>query len=190
MRGPMVLLAAICLWAGLFPVNMVYYAFQGAQSIMGLPIPYILKAAVIGPLLLASKVLLFGGIIFTALALLRRSFIRSQAINFTETWCCGYANVTSRMQYTASSFAKPILKVFRSILFFKVETTRPKGYFPAETKLSSSVKDASQDLFFRPLFYLIKRFSRKLKWIQSGHTQIYILYILFLLVILLVWKLN
>jgi len=85
------------------------------------------------------------------------------------------------MQYTASSFARPILNIFRSILFFKVEATRPKGYFPTEAKLSSNVKDASQDLFFRPLFYAIKRFSRKLKWIQSGHTQIYILYILFYL---------
>ena len=190
MRGPMVLLAAICLWVGLFPANMVYYAFQGAQAITGMPVPIVLKEAIIDPLLLATRVLLFGGIIFMALALLRKFLTIEYPVNLTETWVCGYAKVTSRMQYTASSFAKPILKIFRSILFFKVETVGPKGYFPAETKLSSSVKDASQDLFFRPLFYVIKRFSRKLKWIQSGHTQIYILYILFLLVILLIWKLH
>jgi formate hydrogenlyase subunit 3/multisubunit Na+/H+ antiporter MnhD subunit len=203
-RGPMILLAVICLWAGLFPVNMVYYAFQGAQAITGLAVPYVFKAAIIDPLLSATRVLLFGGIIFAALALLRKfcnllsyvipnvsTVIPAKAgIQLTETWACAYTKVTPRMQYTASSFAKPMLKIFRSILFFKVDTVRPKGYFPTETKLSSSVKDASQDLFFRPLFYVIKKSSRKLKWIQSGHTQTYILYILFLLVILLIWKLH
>jgi formate hydrogenlyase subunit 3/multisubunit Na+/H+ antiporter MnhD subunit len=189
-RGPMILLAAICLWVGLFPANMVYYAFQGTQAITGMPVPFVLKEAIINPLLLATRVLLFGGVIFVVLALLRKILTQGYKINLTETWACGYAKVTARMQYTASSFAKPILKVFRSVLFFKVETTKPKGYFPTGTKLSSSVKDASQDLFFRPLFYVIKRLSRKLKWIQSGHTQTYVLYILFLLVILLIWKLH
>ena len=189
-RGPMVLLAAICLWAGLFPANMVYYAFQATQAITGMPVPFVLKEAIINQLFLATRVLLFGGIVFVVLVLLRKFLTQGYKINLTETWTCGYAKVTSRMQYTASSFAKPILKIFRSVLFFKVETVSPKGYFPTETKLSSSVKDASQDLFFRPLFYVIKRFSRKLKWIQSGHTQTYILYILFLLVILLIWKLH
>jgi formate hydrogenlyase subunit 3/multisubunit Na+/H+ antiporter MnhD subunit len=189
-RGPMVLLAAICLWAGLFPANMVYYAFQATQAITGMPVPFVLKEAVINQLFLATRVLLFGGIVFVVLVLLRKFLTRGYKINLTETWTCGYTKVTSRMQYTASSFAKPILKIFRSVLFFKVETVSPKGYFPTNTKLSSSVKDASQDLFFRPLFYVIKRFSRKLKWIQSGHTQTYILYILFLLVILLIWKLH
>jgi len=189
-RGPMVLLAAICLWAGLFPAGMVYYAFQAAQAITGMQMPFVIKANILNPLLLASKVFLFGGAIFAVMAFMRRILTLGVPLNFTETWLCGYSKVTPRMQYTASSFARPILNIFRSILFFKVEATRPKGYFPTEAKLSSNVKDASQDLFFRPLFYAIKRFSRKLKWIQSGHTQIYILYILFLLVILLIWKLH
>lgn len=190
MRGPMVLLAAICLWAGLFPAKMVYYAFQGAQSVTGMPVPFVLKEAIINPLLMATRVLSFGVLIFVILALMRKFLTKDYPVKLKETWGCAYTQVTSRMQYTASSFARPILKIFRSILFFKVETVKFKGYFPSKIKLSSSVKDASQDLIFRPLFYMIKRFSRKLKWIQSGHTQIYVLYILFLLVILLIWKLH
>lgn len=190
LRTPMVLLAAICLWVGLFPTTMVYYALQGAQVITGMLVPLALKEAIINPLVLATRVLSLGIIIFVILALLRRFLVRHYPVYLTETWGCGYTKPSSRMQYTASSFAKPILKIFRSILFFRVEAVRPKGYFPTEGKLSSSVKDASESLFFRPLFLVIKKFSRKLKWIQSGHTQIYILYILFLLVILLIWKLH
>ena len=130
---------------------MVYYALQGAQAITGMPVPFALKEAIINPLLLATRVLSLGIIIFVILALLRRFLVRHYPVNLTETWGCGYAKSLSRMQYTASSFAKPILKIFRSILFFKVEAVRPKGYFPTEGKLSSSVKDASEYLFFRPL---------------------------------------
>jgi len=51
----MVLLAAICLWAGLFPAGMVYYAFQAAQAITGMQMPFVIKANILNPLLLASK---------------------------------------------------------------------------------------------------------------------------------------
>jgi len=190
MRGPMVLLAVICLWVGLFPATMVYCAIQGAQAITGQVVGLVLKESIVDPLLLATRVLSFGMIIFVALALLRKFLILAHPIHFSETWCCGYTKLSSRVQYTASSFAKPILKIFRSVLFYKVEVLRPKGYFPLDSKLRSFLKDASESLLFRPLFYVIKIFSRKLKWIQGGHTQIYILYILFLLVILLIWKLH
>jgi hydrogenase-4 component B len=190
MRAPMVLLAAICLWVGLFPSQMFCYALGGAQAIMGAPAPFVLKQALMGPLLSATRILAVGIIIFAGLAFLRRILTRGYPIRLTETWGCGYAKLSSRVQYTASSFAKPILKIFRSIVFFKVDAVRPKGFFPTTARLSSSVKDVSEYLFFRPLFFVVKKLSRKLKWIQSGHTQIYILYILFLLVILLIWKLH
>ncbi|MBF0571020.1 MAG: hydrogenase [Candidatus Omnitrophica bacterium] len=190
MRGPMILLAVICLWVGLFPANMVYYAFQGTQAATGMLIPDVLIEAIIGPLLMVTKVISFGGLIFVGLSLLRKFLILGYPMKLTETWVCGYANVTARMQYTSSSFAKPILKIFRTILYFKIETVRPKGYFPVQARLSSSVKDVSEYLLFRPIFFIIKRFSRRFKWIQSGHTQIYILYILFFLFVLLAWKLH
>ncbi len=189
LRGPMILLAAICLWGGLFPANMVYFAFQGTQAITGLQIPFVLKEAVINPLLSATRVLSFGGVIFSVLALVRDFLVLHYPVRLTETWSCGYVKLSHRMQYTASSFARPILKIFRSALVFRVEGKISKEYFPAWTSLKSSVKDVSESLLFRPLFYVIKKFSRKLKWIQSGHTQTYILYVFLFLVILLVWKL-
>jgi formate hydrogenlyase subunit 3/multisubunit Na+/H+ antiporter MnhD subunit len=190
MRAPMVLLAAICLWVGLFPSQMVCFAFQGAQALMGVPVPFVFKEGLMVPLLSATRVLSVGIIIFAGLAFLRRVLTQGYPAHLAETWGCGYTKFTSRVQYTASSFAKPILKIFRPILFFKVDALRPKGYFPSAARLSSSIKDASEYLLFRPLFFVIKKLSRRLKWIQSGHTQIYILYILFLLVILLIWKLH
>jgi hydrogenase-4 component B len=190
LRGPMVFLAGICVWGGLFPFTMVTFAFQGARVITVFPVPFMLEQTIIYPLLVATQVLFAGVIIFAILAFLRECALRVHSVRLAGTWSCGYANVSPRMQYTASSFAKPILMIFRVASIFKIKIATPTEYFPAPVELSSSVKDASEHLFFRPVFYLIKKVSRKLKWIQSGHTQNYILYILFLLVFLLIWKLR
>jgi formate hydrogenlyase subunit 3/multisubunit Na+/H+ antiporter MnhD subunit len=190
LRGPMTFLAGICVWGGLFPLTMVSFAFQGAQAIAGFPVPLMLEQTITYPLLVTTQVLFAGVIIFVILAFLRECALRAHSVRLAETWVCGYSNVSARMQYTASSFARPILMIFRAASMFKIKIMTPAQYFPAPMELSSSVKDASEHLFFRPVFYLIKMISRRLKWIQSGHTQNYILYILFLLVFLLIWKLR
>lgn len=190
LRGPMLALAAICFWGGLFPAVMVFYALEAAQAITGVVIPYDMLAAVIAPLFLVTKILMISALIFIILALLRKLALQAYPVRQGETWTCGYAYPSARMQYTASSFAASIINFFKSILLFKVELTDTRKYYPAPAHLSSSVKDASEYLVFRPLFYGIKKISWKLKWIQSGHTQSYILYVLSFLLILLIWKLG
>src|SRR5438067_1498749 len=41
------------------------------------------------------------------------------------TWDCGYARPTARMQYTASSFAQIVVRLFRSVLRPVVHAPRP-----------------------------------------------------------------
>ena len=169
---------------------MVSFSIQAAQTVTGMPVPFGLEKIILDPLLKAINVLFVAVMIFAVLAFLRKSLLKSRLVRATETWGCGYAMPSARMQYTASSFARPILRIFKSLLVFKVRTQKTKQYFPAETPLSSSVLDASEHLFFRPVLYWIKRFSRRLNWIQSGDTQRYLLYIFFFLLFLLIWKLR
>ena len=105
-----------------------------------------------------------------------------------QTWGCGYSVPTTRMQYTAASFAQPLLEIFRNVLGYRVKGNKPKGYFPGEGKISSHVTEAAEDLVFRPAFELIKSLSAKLKVIQCGYTQWYLLYIFIFLLMLLIWK--
>jgi hydrogenase-4 component B len=188
--GPMTGLAVICIWIGLFPVTMVSFSLQAVQAVTGMTIPFDMEQIVLAPLLKMISVLWIAVLIFTVLVVLRSLILKARPARGTETWGCGYAMPSSRMQYTASSFAEPILRIFRSLLVFKVKAIKSRKHFPAETPLSSSILDASEYLFFRPIFYWIKTFSRKLNWIQSGHTQRYLLYIFFFLLILLIWKLH
>lgn len=188
--GPMVGLAVICAWIGLFPSMMVSFSLQAAQAIMGITVPLGMEETILDPLLKVTSVLWIAVFIFAILFILKKSLLKTRPVRETETWSCGYAMPSSRMQYTASSFAAPVLRIFRTLLVFQIKTPKPKKHFPAETSLSSSVLDASEYLFFRPILYLIKKLSRKLNWIQSGHTQRYLLYIFFFLLTLLIWKLH
>ena len=186
----MVGLALICLWVGLSPVTMVSFSLQAAQTITGMTIPLGMEKIILDPLLKVISVLWIAVLVFAVLAVLRNFLLKARPVRETETWGCGYAMPSARMQYTASSFAAPVLKIFRTLLVFKVKTIKSNKHFPAQALLSSSVLDISEYLFFRPIFYWIKKFTRRLNWIQSGHTQRYLLYIFFFLLILLVWKLH
>ena len=109
MLGPMFALAVACGVIGLAPVLVVHPAVTAGALLAGLPPDAIgaaggevLRAmASIAFLSLALVVLLALG--WRASAAVRRRRPPVPA----ETWGCGYAEPTPRMQYTASSFAAP-----------------------------------------------------------------------------------
>lgn len=185
---PMAALGGICAWIGLFPSVMVSFALGAAAAMTSSPVSSATERAVIVPLLTAVLVLsiLIGTI--AVLTLLKRTAMKFLPVARTQTWGCGYSMPTSRMQYTAASFARPLLEIFRNVLGYRVQGNKPEGYFPEGGEVSSRVTEAAEDLFFRPAFELIKSLSAKLKVIQCGYTQWYLLYIFIFLLILLIWK--
>lgn len=185
---PMAVLGGICVWIGLFPSVMVSFALGAAATMTSSWISSATEGVIIAPLLTAVLVLsiLIGTI--AILTLLKRTAMKFLPVERGQTWGCGYAMPTSRMQYTAASFARPLLEIFRNVLGYRVKGDKPKGYFPEGGEVSSRVTEAAEDLLFRPAFELIKSLSAKLKVIQCGYTQWYLLYIFIFLLILLVWK--
>lgn len=185
---PMAALGGICAWIGLFPSVMVLFALGAAATMTSSLISSATEGVIIAPILTAVLVLslLIGTI--AILTLLKRIAMKFLPVERAQTWGCGYSMPTSRMQYTAASFARPLLEIFRNVLGYRVKGNKPEGYFPSEGKVSSRVTEAAEDLFFRPAFEFIKSLSAKLKVIQCGYTQWYLLYIFIFLLILLLWK--
>ena len=184
----MFVLGGICLWIGFFPTQMVSFALGAASTISSAQISTTIEEAIIFPLLKVVLVLIILMTIAVVLILFKRIAMKFLPIENAPTWGCGYSLPTRRMQYTASSFAEPILRIFRNVLGFNVEGNKPKGYFPDEAKISSHVLEASEDILFRPIFKFIEFLSVKFKIIQYGYTQLYLLYIFIFLLVLLVWK--
>jgi hydrogenase-4 component B len=141
-----------------------------------------LKAVAAGALI----ILVLTGLI----ALIRNRLLSGREIGETGTWDCGFANPTARMQYTASSFAQPILDFFNVFQPGWKRLKAPKGYFPATASFETEALDTSQERVYRPIFEAVERLLSKLRVMQHGRIQLYVLYIVLTLVVLFAWKLR
>ena len=181
MLGPMFALALACGAIGLTPVLVVHPAVSAGALIAGLPPDAIgaaggevLRAmAWIAFLSLALIVLLALG--WRASAALRRRRPPVPA----ETWGCGYAEPTPRMQYTASSFATPLLASFGSVA--GVHESRHGDAF--ETHASELVLDN----IALPLWSVVQGLAARLRPIQQGRLWIYLVYLMAALLLLLLY---
>ena len=192
MRLPMVALAAGCVLVGLAPALLVGRLGGALEPLTRLPADVIAPALALGvqPLtrvsLAAAVLLALAG----ALALWRRGRLARATAGAEATWDCGYARPTPRMQYTASSFARPLTLLFRGLLGTRTRHVPPGGPFPRGAELATETPDLFREALFRPAFQLASGALTRLRWLQRGRVQLYVLYILLTLVVLLVWKLR
>jgi hydrogenase-4 component B len=194
---PMAILALGCLGAGLLgflmmrimPTVLADIIPAGINGIDGtiiqaeaLQASEYLKSATYGGLAILSLTAIIAG--------LRLWLISGRKVTEAGTWDCGYAKPTARMQYTASSFAQPILDFFNVFHRWQKRLKPPQGYFPVTAHFETETPDTSQENVYRPVFEGVKRMLSKVRLIQHGRMQLYVLYIVLTLAILLVWKLG
>jgi hydrogenase-4 component B len=141
-----------------------------------------LKAFTLGSLALLALIAL--------IALLRKGLLHGRIIRQAGVWDCGYIKPTARMQYTASSFAQPIIDLFNVFQHGRKRFKPPQGYFPATAFFETETLDTSQEGVYRPIFETMERMLSKLKVMQHGRIQLYVLYIVLTLIALLFWKLR
>jgi hydrogenase-4 component B len=188
MWGPMAFLAALCVWVGLFPKTIVSFSLASAHFLASIkPIPAEIDIY-LQPILFITRVFYVFFLVLILLILIRAFLAGRSSERRAGTWACGYASFSPRMQYTASSFAEPVLRFFKSVTSFKIHVVRSGTYFPKELRLSSKVTDAPEHFIFRPVYVLLKIFSKTLLKLQSGHIPQYLFYILLAVVALLLWK--
>jgi hydrogenase-4 component B len=144
-------------------------------------------AQVSGPLSLSVG--LFAGLIaLTALGwVVRARLVALHGWRRGAVWGCGFPVPTARMQYTASSFAQPLITQFRWLVRNHEEVAPPRGYFPTAASYASHSGDPFLRLVFAPAFRSIDRFVGRMRIIQHGHVHLYVLYVAGTLVALLIW---
>jgi hydrogenase-4 component B len=137
---------------------------------------------------------MFGSYVVLGLVVLlvhlRRRLLAGRRVEQAVTWDCGYAAPTPRMQYTASSFARPLTLLFRLFLRPHDEIHPPQGLFPKRATLHTHTGDLFRRRIYEPLFFAVAWLASKLRWFQGGRIQIYILYIALTILVLLIWKLR
>jgi formate hydrogenlyase subunit 3/multisubunit Na+/H+ antiporter MnhD subunit len=187
MRVAMVLGIVLCLAVGVVPAVALRLVEAPAQFLSGaatLPaiVPAILSAAMRAALALMATV----GI----LAVVRWALLRRREVRQAATWGCGYEAPTARMQYTAASFADPVLEPSESIFVQRIVHDGLEGPFPRSAHHERRMGDVVADRVIGPA---IRGMVASFKWLdvlQQGGVPRYLVWVLLTVVVLLVWQLG
>jgi len=140
-----------------------------------------------------SPPLLFAGIILTMMAVAAVFVLltRRRTTAIGATWDCG-ADLTERMEITATGFSRSITTIFRGVLKPTQQTEieyhdAKLRYFPKAGIVRMEFQDVYDAYFYRPLQKATIRIAGQIKKIQMGNINVYILYILVTLTGLLLW---
>lgn len=192
MRFAMLVQAALCMLIAVCAPLLIPLLAPVVASVSGVPVARsgyalahvvpLMTKIVLGTLLLS--------VIAVGLMLLRRRLLAGRQVCDSVTWDCGYAEPTARMQYTASSFAQPLVDLFGMVLRTRRVAVLPKGHFPDRGSLSTETPDVFIAGGYRPMFRALAWLALRLRWIQHGRLQLYVLYIAVTLLVLLFWKLG
>jgi hydrogenase-4 component B len=192
MTAPMAILSVGCVLVGLLSPWLI----EGLAPVLG-TVSSLPGGVVQGSLTHASGALYYVVIAGSILAVLvvilvmvRRRLSAKREAADSETWGCGYAAPTSRMQYTASSFAQPLTGSFRHVLPVRRRFSAPAGPFPISASFVTETPDVFREGLFRPAFEAICHGLAKVRWLQHGRVQLYVLYIVVTLLLLVVWKIG
>jgi len=191
MRFSLLVLAVFCVLLGVLSPLVIKSAGSVVAEITTLPAAQVRAeladvSAILTQIVVASLILLAAA---ASLGILRKRLLSGRSVRRAVTWDCGYARPDSRMQYTATSFAQPLTDLFGFFLRTRKSISPPKGIFPSESALHTETQDLSERYVYQPLFERISSALSRLRWLQHGRLQLYVLYIALTLWILLIWKL-
>jgi hydrogenase-4 component B len=195
------LLTAVCVFLGLFPALLLKLLDPVTQQLTGQPLSAQLSVA--GGLALSTGVAGAGtismiGITLAGLGLLLVPWVlwlawgRRARTRIGPTWDCGLQGLTPQMEYTATGFSKPIRMIFKALFRPRREVQREydfSPYYATNIRFESHVEEVFQTRVYRPLNRMLLRLSRRLRALQAGSIQAYLIYIFITLVLLLLFAL-
>ena len=188
MRAPMMVLAAVCVVIGAgapWAVRALSPAI--AQASGTAPEALVIAAAPLYWIALCAAALI---VLLLVVALARKLSRAGKPTGQQVTWDCGYAAPTAKMQCTASSFAQPLLDLFYAVLRTRRDEDLPHGLFPAHARLHTHTPDFVRVRLLTPVVRRAYALMLRLRVVQHGRLQLYILYIVVTVVALLLWKLR
>jgi hydrogenase-4 component B len=178
--GPMLALAAACLALGVYPALAVGPAMDVGMSIargasiadaglaaLGASLP---RVALLALTLLGLSALLW---------LVRGYLLARSGVATSVTWAGAGAPLTARMQYTASSYAAPLLGAFGAVAGVRVRAAAPGFHSePIDLVLDGTVF---------PVWRRLARLAHEARLLQAGRLRWYLLYVILTVLALLLY---
>ncbi len=187
MTLPMTLLAVCCALIGLAPFLVAPVLDQAVAT--WLPNPAETSQRLTDLAALEAVSLFSVALVALAVALwaLLRARLRRSGLAAAATWGCGYLAPGPRIQYTASSFVQMLVGLFRGVLRPHTHAPVLQAAFPGPSAFATHVADPVLDGQILPWSRWLERGCIRLRRIQGGVTQHYLLYIFLTVIALLAW---
>jgi hydrogenase-4 component B len=194
-------LVAACVFLGLFPTVFLRVLDPLTQQLTGLQISQQLTLAnglVLSGVNQAGGTVSTLGIAVLGVALLFIPlalwlvFGQKTKTRIGPTWDCGLKGLTPRMEYTATGFSKPIRMIFKALFRPRREVQREydfSPYFTTSIRFEAHVEEVFETRIYRPLQRQVLRLSRRMRALQAGSLQAYLIYIFITLLLLLLFAL-
>lgn len=151
-------LAALCLIAGILPGLFIDALGPVAKTMVGDSMPLQRDVPFLSIVPIAEARSSYNGLLVFIFMLLSGTAaalaihrLASDRLRRGPAWDCGYPDPSPRTQYTASSFAQPIRRVFGTLVFHareRVEMPPPGDMRPA--RLEVNLEDPIWDVLYAP----------------------------------------
>jgi hydrogenase-4 component B len=187
MQLPIILITILMLFIGLFPQRIFQSLTIVIQSCGFTTIDLATsKTAHILTMAGRSSVILLG--IIALFWFIRKVFIRKETMDLQPTWGCGYVAPRPSMQYTGKSFSKSLAKLFGFITIEnkKFKELKTVSIFPSPRTYTSYYLEFFETRILDPLIKQFLRIFNFFTFIHNGKIQLYVLYGLLFMIILLV----
>ena len=179
---PMIISVAIMAFIGLAPRIVTNLACEALDT-LGIDPGHIAEN---------TKQLGNAAIVFVAICLItflvRALINRKKKVEVGETWGCGYTAPTPKIQYTATSFVKTLVKLFGVVFGFRKEKDAIKETYPqTPIRYSSENYDKIESALIEKPVKGYMKFTSLFAFLENGKIQSYILYgIIFIVAVCLI----
>jgi hydrogenase-4 component B len=182
-----VLLAAgLCAFLGLQPALAALLPGRVAAALTGAAPEVVAAAGGFGQVTVMAALLV---VLVAGLSWLRARLLRGREVREGPVWACGYEAVGPRLQYTASGFPEPVTGPLGGAVPRRIDQAGPDGYFPAAAHYLDRMADAAGEQLVVPAVRRFVAALGRVRAVQAGRLQLYLLYVLATLVALLAWEL-
>jgi len=193
-RVAMMVLATLCLLAGILPGLFIDALAPISSFLIGKSMPAQIGAQWLSIVPIAESRSSYNGLLVLVFVVMSGSLaafaihrLASDKLRRGPAWDCGYPDPSPATQYTASSFAQPIRRVYGTMMF----SAREIGEMPAPgsiapARLHVQLRDLIWDALYAPVAVGIDYATEKLNSLQFLTIRQYLSLVFAALVILLV----
>ena len=189
----MYILAALCLIAGIVPGFFIDALKPVMQALLGVSMPHQASVQWLSIVPIAESRSSYNGLLVFIFVVLSGSLaafaihrLASDKLRRGPAWDCGYPDARTSTQYTASSFAQPIRRVFGSTVFGAREIGEmPPPGSTAPARLTVKIHDPIWEALYAPISDFVAYAAERLNVLQFLTIRRYLTLVFAALVILL-----